>query len=144
MNEPPEVRVLKRKPLSAAKAAKRLKKFLQEQQGRDHDLKADSGGEDNYNNAEELVCKVPEDTLFQLQQIHDAITGVVPQDLSQLISAFDAPAEPATAAVASPASLPQVQTQLLLMQHCPPLCISSDAPVQSAAATAPSACQPEA
>jgi hypothetical protein len=113
MNEPPEVRVLKRKPLSAAKAAKKLKKFLQEQKGRDHDLKADSGGEDTYNNVEELVCKVPEDTLFQLQQIHDAITGHTPQDLAQLISAFDAPVEPAAAAAAaaaaSPASYPQVR-----------------------------------
>ncbi|CAM9461266.1 unnamed protein product [Choristocarpus tenellus] len=46
----------------------------------------DDNGEDG---DEELVCKVPDETLFQLQQIHDALVGNSRVDLSGMISNAD-------------------------------------------------------
>ncbi|CAM9598954.1 unnamed protein product [Chrysoparadoxa australica] len=61
-NPPPEATIVKRKCISKEKAAKRLKKFLEQEETKPDD-------------EAELVSAVPADTLIQLQQIHAALTG---------------------------------------------------------------------
>eukprot|EP00904_Undaria_pinnatifida_P006052 jgi/Undpi1/2577/HiC_scaffold_13.g05956.m1 len=71
----PELSVLKRKTLSSAKMIKRLRRFvLDNRPPESHSGQngADASLGDEPNSAE-LVCRIPEETLFQLQQIYEAL-----------------------------------------------------------------------
>ncbi|KAG5178273.1 hypothetical protein JKP88DRAFT_225474 [Tribonema minus] len=84
MNPFPEIRVLSSRPLSEHKAAKKLRRFLKEHKPPEHADGEDDGGE-------ELYARVPEDKLFQIQQIYDAITGAAPVDVAGLVAGFEDP-----------------------------------------------------
>ncbi|CAM9196039.1 unnamed protein product [Ectocarpus sp. 4 AP-2014] len=97
----PELVVAKRKTISSAKMAKRLRRFVGENQRPDAPEDGDGDvGEDDVPSATkpaasgELLCRIPEETLFQLQQIYEALEsagGVKPvssaPSLTDLISA---------------------------------------------------------
>ncbi|CAM9639181.1 unnamed protein product [Ectocarpus sp. 12 AP-2014] len=75
----PELVVAKRKTISSSKMAKRLRRFVGENQRSD----APEDGDDDARNATkpaasgELLCRIPEETLFQLQQIYEALEGAI-------------------------------------------------------------------
>ncbi|CAM9593259.1 unnamed protein product [Ectocarpus sp. 8 AP-2014] len=78
----PELVVAKRKTISSAKMAKRLRRFVGENQRPDAPEGGDGDvGDDDVPNATkpaasgELLCRIPEETLFQLQQIYEALEG---------------------------------------------------------------------
>ncbi|CAM9573582.1 unnamed protein product [Ectocarpus sp. 6 AP-2014] len=78
----PELVVAKRKAISSAKMAKRLRRFVGENQRPDAPEDEDGDvGDDGVQNATkpaasgELLCRIPEETLFQLQQIYEALEG---------------------------------------------------------------------
>eukprot|EP00752_Nemacystus_decipiens_P001547 g1515.t1 len=80
----PELAVVKRKTVSSTEMAKRLRRFVRENQiddeGADRAALDDQGaGEDGGNSGRsrppsgQLLCRIPEETLFQLQQIYEAL-----------------------------------------------------------------------
>ncbi|CAM9563451.1 unnamed protein product [Scytosiphon promiscuus] len=75
----PELVVMKRKTVSSAKMAKRLRRFVRDNQPPDVPAEPEEGEDlDDENNrstrpAAELLCRIPEETLFQLQQIYEAL-----------------------------------------------------------------------
>ncbi|CBJ49086.1 expressed unknown protein [Ectocarpus siliculosus] len=78
----PELVVAKRKTISSAKMAKRLRRFVGENQRPDAPEGGDGDvGDDDVQTATkpaasgELLCRIPEETLFQLQQIYEALEG---------------------------------------------------------------------
>ncbi|CAN0290053.1 unnamed protein product [Ectocarpus sp. 12 AP-2014] len=78
----PELVVAKRKTISSSKMAKRLRRFVGENQRPDAPEGGDGDvGDDDVRNATkpaasgELLCRIPEETLFQLQQIYEALEG---------------------------------------------------------------------
>ncbi|CAB1102779.1 unnamed protein product [Ectocarpus sp. CCAP 1310/34] len=78
----PELVVAKRKTISSSKMAKRLRRFVGENQRPDAPEGGDGDvGDDDVTNATkpaatgELLCRIPEETLFQLQQIYEALEG---------------------------------------------------------------------
>ncbi|CAM9748745.1 unnamed protein product [Ectocarpus fasciculatus] len=78
----PELVVAKRKTISSAKMAKRLRRFVNENQRPDAPEEGDGDVvDDDVRNATkpaasgELLCRIPEETLFQLQQIYEALEG---------------------------------------------------------------------
>ncbi|CAM9217000.1 unnamed protein product [Hapterophycus canaliculatus] len=74
----PELAVTKRTTVSSAKMARRLRRFVRDNQPPDAPPKAEQGGHsdddaDRSTRPAELLCRIPEETLFQLQQIYEAL-----------------------------------------------------------------------
>ncbi|CAM9649917.1 unnamed protein product, partial [Laminaria digitata] len=86
----PELSVFKRKALSSAKMIKRLRRFvLDNRPPESHSDPSGAGASlGDETNSKELVCRIPDETLFQLQQIYEALEKKGDQGLAEKPSAF--------------------------------------------------------
>ncbi|CAM9381978.1 unnamed protein product [Ectocarpus sp. 8 AP-2014] len=131
----PELVVAKRKTISSAKMAKRLRRFVGENQRPDAPEGGDGDvGDDDVPNATkpaasaELLCRIPEETLFQLQQIYEALegaSGVKPassaSSLTDLIAAsagYGGEAEPMSGGNESSVVTPEKTTKRKRVRGC--------------------------